>query len=292
MANNNEVGERFLGEVIAMTAKVIIRTAGKTRRVPVPLAALVVLATLSAGPVAAQRPVPVPIVGPKAMVGKLRVPIAMPAAAPPAGVTVTGTPALARVTWGLVGASSYSVQRWMQSNPECCRASSPPLGANATAWDDPTSLPGTYVYRVSAVYADGRQGFVDVGHVRPEPSNPAVLTATRQWLGPRVTCAMACVTWYPQQVTLDWPKVSGAAFYVLWGPGIPNTGVQLNTTVTNGVETHRTSFAASSQTPAAVPFTLGVNTWSIGAFFLPGPVSTVATSFTKVSLNIPDFSRR
>jgi hypothetical protein len=234
----------------------------------------------TAGPVAAQQSIPVPIAA-----GNPR--SAPPVGPPPAGVTVTGTPALARVTWGFVGASSYSVERWMQNDPSCCRASSPQLGARETGWDDPLPLSGTYVYRVTASYADGRQGFVDVTYLRPEPTNPAILTGIRQR-----------VFWQQQQgltpgywqviVRVDWSEVPGAAYYVLWGPGQPTTGTRLNTTVSNNVETHQTSVLIRSDAqPAGAPkLTWGLNSWTVGAFFLPGPISTVGRSFTRGTLDL------
>ena len=251
------------------------------------IVSLATASVLAAGPIAAQRTVPVPIAPPKPTVGQPRLPIVRPAP-PPAGVIVTGTPGLARVKWGSVGAISYSVQRWLLSNPDCCRASSPPLGAAQSAWDDPTPWAGTYVYRVSASYADGSQGFVDVNYLRPEPTNPAQLTATAKIGFPQVTTVLWSTAYYPISVTVSWSVVPGAAYYVLWGPGLPATGVQLNTTVSNGVETHQTAYSVSSLNNSQVPVgvTWGVNSWTVGAFFLPGPVSTRAADFTKGSVDI------
>ena len=59
------------------------------------------LVGLGAGQMRSQRPVPVPIEGSKPIAGQPRVPIVMPVVPPPAGVTVSGTSALARVTWGV-----------------------------------------------------------------------------------------------------------------------------------------------------------------------------------------------
>lgn len=240
-------------------------------------------ATQPAGPVAAPQPVPLP--------SETGTPREAPTAGPPpAGVTVTGTLTLAHVTWGFSGASSYSVQRWMQNNPKCCRASSSPLGARETAWDDPLPSTGTYVYRVTAIYADGRQGFVDVNYVS-EPTNPAVLTAT--WLAAFWQVAVVGfgqqVPWWRHHVRLDWSKVPGAAYYVLSGPGLPFGGLQLNTTVSNSVETHHTTKeVTTAQVPGgAESWAAGMNTWTVAAYFLPGPVSTAPASFPKASLALP-----
>ena len=242
-----------------------------------------VFALLTAGPVAAQRPVPLQPMGEKPA---LRT--ALMAGPPPGGVTVSGTPALARVLWTPGGASFYTVQRWMQNHPDCCRASSPQIAGTAEGWwEDPLPpRPGTYVYRVTAIHADGRQGFVDVNFLRPEPSNPAVLT-------PRLVTVIPAhggygVMYYIITVKLEWSIVPMASFYMLWGPGLPNTGVRLDNTVSMFAEAHQTSYQVQSGNSSNVEFEWGLNTWTIGAFFLPGPVSTAAASFTKGSVNVPE----
>lgn len=148
-------------------------------------------------------------------------------------------------------------------------------------------LTGTYVYRVTANYADGRQGFLDVNYVRPEPTNPATLTVGRRmyWQPPKgLTPGYWSIT-----VTVAWTEVPGAAYYILWGPGQPAAGTRLNTTVSNNVETHQTSVIIQSDAPqpsGAPTLTWGMNTWTVGAFFLPGPVNTVTASFTKGTLDL------
>lgn len=199
-------------------------------------------------------------------------PIAGPPA--PAGVTVTGTPAQAHVRWGSVGASSYSVQRWMQTDPSCCRANSPTLAATDTTWTDPVQWKGTYVYRVSAIYPDGRQAFVDVNYVRPEPTNPDSVFVTKHSVLVHPTGApVGPPVWYEVTMSVNWLPVPGAAYYMVWGPGIANTGVRVD------------------GNPQQVLATLtntgwGLQTYTVGAFFLPGPVSTAAADFARGSLNV------
>lgn len=81
----------------------------------------------------------------------------------PTGLAVTGTSASATVTWQPVpGAVSYSVQRWKQDDPNCCKNGV--TGLTVTSWTDagPSregfSLPGTYVFQVIALQADGTAG--------------------------------------------------------------------------------------------------------------------------------------
>jgi hypothetical protein len=164
----------------------------------------------------------------------------------------------------------------MQSNPDCCRVSSPQLGAAKTEWNNPVPLSGTYVYRVTAVYPDGRQGYVDVNYVRPEPTNPAALTAMHLWSMP-VSAGIAPF-YYIIVVNVAWTPVPGAAYYVLWGPGLPTTGRTME----------ETQVQVSSGSPGVVPLKWGVNTWTVGAFFIPGPVSTAAANFTRGSVNVSE----
>jgi len=53
------------------------------------------------------------------------------------------------------------------------------------------------------------------------------------------------------------------------------------------VETQQTSYNLPDGCWGCAPRDWGVNTWTVGAFFLPGPLSTAAAAFTKGSANIP-----
>ena len=209
---------------------------------------------------------------------------------PPASVSVTGTPARTHVTWVTVGAGSYTVERWLASNPECCRAKSPLLGSGETTWDDAGSVAGKYVYRVTALYLDGRQGFVDVNYLHPEPTNPATLTATIGiYVRVNYVLSLGVSSGWSVPTLLQWTEVPGAAYYMLWGPGLPTAGLQLNTIRNrNGGYTQQTSYAIPYINCDCTSRAWGLNTWTVGAFFLPGPLSTAATAFTKGSASIPE----
>jgi hypothetical protein len=75
----------------------------------------------------------------------------------------------------------------------------------------------------------------------------------------------------PAMVVLTWDAVPGVAFYQLWGPGLPNIGA----TVPAGTP---------GQVVNNVPS--GMQTWSVGSFYTPGPVSTSASVFTKTQLQV------
>ena len=210
-----------------------------------------ILAALAAGPAAAQRPVPLPI-----ETGKPRaVPVTMPVGPPPVGVTVSGTPAQARVAWQPTpGVSGYSIVRWKQADPNCCRAQSPILAASATSWDDLVRWSGTWVYRVTALYPNNSPGFVDVSYLYPEPQTPAGFKAEQTGEG---------------TVTLSWQPVPNASYYVLGGPPT-NQGMRVNGT---------------SATITGVP--LGNQTWQVATNYDAGGASGAAGSqFISTSLNV------
>ncbi|MEO7104659.1 MAG: hypothetical protein ABI311_14760 [Gemmatimonadaceae bacterium] len=172
----------------------------------------------------------------------------------PRGLAVRGTPSNAKLSWtqGL-GASSYSVRRWNKQSPECCRTAA--AGLSTTAWDDSNfPLSGVYVYEVTAHGDNGQARSSTIEFTRPEPVNPAGLTARQNGDG---------------IVIVSWQAVPDAAFYQLWGPGITNTGM---------------SVTGTSQQITGVP--AGTGEWTIGSFYTPGPVSTSAGTFPKVSLNV------
>jgi hypothetical protein len=71
-------------------------------------------------------------------------------------------------------------------------------------------------------------------------------------------------------VSLQWMPVPGVAYYQLWGPGLPSGGV----TVSSG----------TSQVATGVP--MGLQTWTVGSFYMPGAVSTPASAFTRAQLQV------
>ena len=180
-----------------------------------------------------------------------RSPTVMKYGAPPLNVQVWGTPVATNVSWsppitqvgpGLV----YSVQRWLESDPDCCK--NQVTGLTTTSWFDEGLLwSGAYVYRITAAYSDGSIGLVDTRYVRPEPVNPSNFRAWQVSTG---------------FVAFKWDPVSGATWYQLTGPGLLMPGSTFaitgmtSTTVKNlPVATHSwrlCSMYASPLSPAAV----------------------------------------
>jgi hypothetical protein len=68
-------------------------------------------------------------------------------------------------------------------------------------------------------------------------------------------------------VSLSWMPVPGVAFYQVWGPGLPNTGVSVS--------------SGTNQVATGVP--RGTQTWTVGSYY-PGNVSTPASQFTTTQL--------
>jgi len=99
-------------------------------------------------------------------------------------LAVTGSAAEATVSWQVpAGATGFRVERWFQSDPECCRGSSPPLPATATAWFDDlgqTGLKvGIFAYQVTATYADRLPESAVINYDRPPPSAQPALRPRR-----------------------------------------------------------------------------------------------------------------
>lgn len=74
----------------------------------------------------------------------------------------------------------------------------------------------------------------------------------------------------PGQVSLSWQPVTGASYYVLFGPGSTAGGVKVQGATTFVV----TGVAAGAQE------------WSLASYYEPGPVSTPASAFTKAKLTV------
>lgn len=74
----------------------------------------------------------------------------------------------------------------------------------------------------------------------------------------------------PNTVALRWQPVSGVAYYVLSGPGLPQGGVKV----------------AKATQYTATPVPEGDNEWAVGSYYEPGPVSTAASNFSRAWLNV------
>ena len=177
-----------------------------------------------------------------------------PAGPPPAGLTVTGTPSSGTVTWQPTSeAASFTVTRWLQTKPDCCRVSSPTL--TTPVWSDTTlHWAGTYIYRVYANYPDGREGFADVAFTRPEPKDPAGFTATQTGEG---------------EVELAWQAVPGVTTYFVGGPGAGNEGLKVKGTKT---------------TLTGVPN--GAQHWTVASWYEPGGLLVNGQFWPKASVNV------
>jgi len=186
-----------------------------------------------------------------------------PSAPPPVGTYLTGTPAYVRVSWTMPNTAPrgmlYTVERYLESNPTCCRTSV--NGLINKAWtDEGTQWPGTYVYRITAVYPDGSTGFIDARWDRPDPVNPTNFRGTPS----------------TGQVILQWDPVPNASWYYLFGPGVPYNPFAITPPIAQ--------FVVRGLAP-------GTYTWVVGSYYsspnAPAPVSTVATAFPTITVTVP-----
>ncbi len=185
-----------------------------------------------------------------------------PTGPPPSGIAVTGTPSLAKLNWssGISGMRgvTYRVERRLESNPTCCIAQSATL--SFPAWTDEGLLwSGTYVFRITEFYPDGKFGEATTRYVRPEPVNPANFRAASVSAG---------------FVGLRWDTVPDAGWYELSGPGL-------------GSPTFHAMIGAFNVHDIAP----GTYTWRVGTFYsspnAPGPVSTSPSEFSSVTVTVP-----
>jgi hypothetical protein len=195
-----------------------------------------------------------------------RTPTVLTTAPGPQRLVVTGDPVTALVSWLpptttlRSGASyRYSIQRWMESNPACCHTQM--NGYQGQSWlDEGLQWSGTYIYRVTAFYPDGRVGSADFRHTRPDPVNPTNFRATQT---------------SPGTVILQWDVVPGVSWYELFGPALPFT-----------------SFAVTGVTVFVFKgLASGTYTWLIGSMYsspkATGKVSTAASAFPQVTVVVP-----
>ena len=142
---------------------------------------------------------------------------------PPTGVTVSGPPLTANVTWTAApNAVRYAVLRKDDAAPAVERS---PAGLTATTFTETLPDPRiTYQYFVIAYYADGTMGQAPaVQYVHPTMVNPTGFTLTKRGQSA------------PTRAVVDfaWNAVPGAVQYRLDGPGMPDSGHYVKTTVTS-----------------------------------------------------------
>lgn len=183
----------------------------------------------------------------------------------PAGVTVTGSPAAARVSWQAVpGAVSYKVVRTRADDPSCCVSESPSL--TSTSWTDTgpngqgLQWSGSYVFTVNAFQSNGIYGKSSATWARPEPANPAHFRSKVQ----------------PNDgsIVLEWDSVPGADYYWLWGPGVG---------VSEGKRMNGTSTVLANVPPGAAE-------WKITTKYDPAGFLLPESSWPRVTMNVEKWS--
>lgn len=139
---------------------------------------------------------------------------------PPQSPGVVATPAEAIVTWSppnnynTPAPTGYVVERRNSSNPACCGVTSPVL--TTLQWHDPVQQAGTWIYYISALYADGRRGtsYLNPTFTYAPPVAPTQFQATQVGR---------------DTVVLTWQPVKGASYYVFGGPP-GNTAIRVDST--------------------------------------------------------------
>lgn len=200
---------------------------------------------------------------------------------PPTSISFTSTPTRAKVHWGsptgdLSGLKSYSVERWKQDSPNCCRQAVD--GLLGHEWQD-GGLPqaGAYVYRVSAVYADGSRVSAEATFNNPMPKNPTSISYSRA---------------SPASLKLTWSAVPYAAYYKLWGASNPDTGRYVGPCNNQPSAALQSAAAKFGQVipptcDVMVPAVKDSGNWMVGAFYQPGDISSPSTEFTRLTLTPP-----
>ena len=176
-------------------------------------------------------------------------------ATPPSGLSITGSPAKAVITWQPVStAVKYTIRRTLTQDPTCCNAQSGDLTTNR--WEDTgvQSTPGTYAYTVTAWRSDGHYGQTTMNWMRPEAINPRNFVAKQTGEG---------------AVELTWYEVPYASAYWLWGPGIGSEGIRVDGTK-----------KAFTGVPA------GPNEWTVTTRYDPAGFLTPSTTWPKAQLNV------
>lgn len=186
-----------------------------------------------------------------------------PAGPAPSLVSVNGSPAEAVVTWSAPATYNtpapveYIVDRVLQSNPAVVLAQSPALSTRE--WHDTQVAAGTWIYRVSAIYADGRRGTGSASYTYVEP-------------GPLQNVQAEQVG--RDSVSITWSPAVGASYYNVTGPP--------------AMATVRVDSAHAMK--AGIP--LGPQTWQVSAVYMGKGPSPTPRSGPAVSVGVELVRRR
>jgi hypothetical protein len=112
----------------------------------------------------------------------------------------------------------------------------------------------------------------------PVPINPSGFSAVEMVSG---------------HVTLSWQPVTGAAYYIVRGPGLigpENDGIKVWSNDNAPVSSDGTATSSTNVSQRIVVTTAtvaaGTQEWSVASYFFPGPVSTPAEVRPRVTLNV------
>ena len=184
-----------------------------------------------------------------------------PAGPPPNLVDVTGNPAEAVVTWSAPYSTNgpvtveYLVDRVPYSVGQVGAAQSPVLSTRE--WHDTNVLSGSWIYRVTAIYADGRRGTAGALYTYVEPKTLQDVRAEQVGR---------------DSVSITWSPVTGAAYYAVTGPPTMST------------------VRADSAHVVLPGIPLGTQTWQVSAVYTgkgaspavrSGPATTVSVEFVR-----------
>jgi hypothetical protein len=172
----------------------------------------------------------------------------------PTNVVAVPAPTSVALSWpAMLDISGYKLERSVPagSNTWTAVATVPGITFNDTGLDPDTPVE----YRLTAQYADGRQGTsAPISTRTTKPVNPANLKGT---VATHVINAQITPTWNASSVAygdvnLSWDPVPGASYYEITGTGIPVPRT-----------TPQTSFGIAQQPP-------GVVNYQVIAYFLNG----------------------
>lgn len=147
-------------------------------------------------------------------------------------------------------------------------------GAFVYAGYNATGLPpGAGTWQVGSYFDPGAfstpsQDFPGIITIVKPPINPSGFTATQT---------------SPGVVRLKWDPVKGASYYVLLGPGLPQGGVKVGPGAA-GASGDTGTFEWVEFSAIGVPS--GPQEWAVASYYDPGPLSTPAAEFPRVSLNV------
>ncbi|MEO8577962.1 MAG: hypothetical protein ABI556_14735 [Gemmatimonadales bacterium] len=193
-------------------------------------------------------------------------------------------PGVVRLSWQEVIAATY----YVLFGPGLPEGGVKVFGVNGVGGNTPEIMIAAYT---ATGVPSGLQEWKVASYYEPGPVSTPASEFTRTLLNVIPPAAVnptgfTAVQISSARVKLSWQPVAGAAYYVVRGPGLPDSSATVQANLAAGVSSAGTATSSGTVELTANGVASGLRRWTLASYFDPGAVSTPETEFPRVWLNV------